>query len=234
MDKPTRNRNAEQTLSLRIIDCDIAGCSRSIVFSKLRDHKQNECEHIPSQCKFKDIGCEWKGIKRDIDDHEKNCTLDQNKILELFHKMKEHQKILIQEKAENKTIRKLNHESDIVMEHTIIVSLFDDKLELDPSKIKSKLSWTKNGVDVSVKFTMKFKFDKNEHGNYVFYSKLMSSENIEQIGIIAFDADGRTNLVSKSQPPSRGEWREFDNILRHEDRDRFLDGIYINVFVEHR
>ena len=34
-----------------------------------------ECEFKPMECKFHLLGCSWKGIRRDVEEHESKCAL---------------------------------------------------------------------------------------------------------------------------------------------------------------
>merc|ERR1712130_431750 len=85
--KPIRCRIAERALSLRLVTCRHDGCSKEVLFSKLNDHEMNECQYKPINCKFSILGCEWKGLRHDQQEHEAQCEVDQDESLAIVQEI---------------------------------------------------------------------------------------------------------------------------------------------------
>eukprot|EP00483_Globobulimina_turgida_P008880 UN08898 len=47
----------------------------------------DECEYRPVDCKFSILGCKWKGLRQNQQQHELQCKLDQNKSLEIVQEL---------------------------------------------------------------------------------------------------------------------------------------------------
>lgn len=87
--QPIRCRMAEKTLSLRMVCCRFEGCGKSVLFANLKDHEANECDYKPIECKFHLLGCQWKGLRRDLPKHESKCgkTFDAEKVLPIVQSL---------------------------------------------------------------------------------------------------------------------------------------------------
>eukprot|EP00475_Leptophrys_vorax_P000680 TRINITY_DN10384_c0_g2_i1.p1 TRINITY_DN10384_c0_g2~~TRINITY_DN10384_c0_g2_i1.p1 ORF type:complete len:490 (-),score=129.06 TRINITY_DN10384_c0_g2_i1:1155-2624(-) len=88
-DQPNRNLFAESVLANVQVTCSNAGCSDKLLFGKLKEHVEKLCEYRPALCKYSILACNWRGIHRDLAEHEENCEIRNMKGKKLVKLMKE-------------------------------------------------------------------------------------------------------------------------------------------------
>ena len=74
-DRRTRNRFAEQVLATVMVACSNSGCTEKLPFSKLKAHENEHCGQRIVSCQFQPIGCDWKGVKVSLDEHQASCPV---------------------------------------------------------------------------------------------------------------------------------------------------------------
>ena len=57
-------------------------------FLKLQYHIENECKYTLINCKYKSLGCNWNGFKKNLINHQNKCTIDQDNILNIVNELK--------------------------------------------------------------------------------------------------------------------------------------------------
>lgn len=61
----------------RSIKCSEWGCNQILNYEQLEEHLKNDCQYVEEDCKFKKLGCEWRGIRREQNNHyHENINLD--------------------------------------------------------------------------------------------------------------------------------------------------------------
>lgn len=58
-----------------MVDCGNAGCAEQLPFGKIKEHEAESCLHRIVLCKFEPVGCDWKGVKASLKEHQKTCAI---------------------------------------------------------------------------------------------------------------------------------------------------------------
>ena len=74
-------------MALRTVQCRHDGCSKKLNFGNLQQHETEECEYLPIDCKYKILGCSWKGLRQNQEEHEFKCEIDQDDSLEIVQEI---------------------------------------------------------------------------------------------------------------------------------------------------
>ncbi|WAR13293.1 CYR1B-like protein, partial [Mya arenaria] len=78
----TRNLAVEKAVSELPSQCQF--CCVQLPRNSLEYHERELCQERPATCKYKRIGCPWKGPFHDMLGHEDSCTHPQNSGLEIM------------------------------------------------------------------------------------------------------------------------------------------------------
>jgi len=232
--KPIRCRMAEKTLSLRMVHCRYDGCGKSVLFANLKDHEANECDYKPIQCKFHLLGCQWKGLRRDLTKHESKCgqSFNANECLDIVQQL--HQNLISYKrfcKECHSICSEVVHvsnaaEFEVVAAEELMLCGYDFTLSVRSQKI----SGTRRTPDV-YELQVKVTFDEDE-------SVLTPSET-EAINLgvmVAPQGDATCHLVQEIKCSIRrgnldSGWRPFEKRLNSDEyRDAFRGGFGIKIF----
>ena len=66
---PTRNRIAEKVISQIPVKCGAIGCNVATHYDKMRAHVTQLCQYTKVDCEYKELGCSWNGIRKDLKNH---------------------------------------------------------------------------------------------------------------------------------------------------------------------
>jgi len=236
LDDPIRCRFAEKALAKRVVQCNNDGCDRHMIFSKLKVHEKSQCNKRAAICKFDILGCGWKGIEEDREQHENNCKLDQNETLKVVQNYQNTMQKHESEKDKQIHFTKMMNEMFIEADETFHFDICDGAfstifLNLETSKhqfeyIASKCYFEfnskreeKDGEEKYVWSTRLCYQDDEDSAIYerdysfaVLVSPYNGSESVATgatTGILISRMQER--LVAENQ--SKGEWIAFDNSL---------------------
>lgn len=56
--------------------CQYDGCNEQLSLNQVAVHEQT-CLFVPIKCRFATFGCEWKGTRQTLSQHEATCPLMQ-------------------------------------------------------------------------------------------------------------------------------------------------------------
>ena len=69
MEYPARNRTAENEIKKMLVTCEFAECDATMKYCEMKHHLDNECPAMEIECKYKRLGCNWKGPRRNAINH---------------------------------------------------------------------------------------------------------------------------------------------------------------------
>lgn len=58
------------------VPCQYEGCSTQLLLRQVASHEVT-CLFVPLMCRYSSFGCTWKGLRKDLTDHESACPLMQ-------------------------------------------------------------------------------------------------------------------------------------------------------------
>ena len=97
IEEPIRNRALESRLEEEEINCYVANCGQKMSYGDLVEkHISKECQWMIVDCKYKDYGCTWKGIRKQEKNHI-HCNIDYSAILNQIQTLKDENKSLHQQ-----------------------------------------------------------------------------------------------------------------------------------------
>lgn len=84
--EPYRNQEGERQLAELQVACE--DCGLNVQRCYLRDHCQTDCPLRLVTCKYRRIGCKWKGVLGvAVTEHEKNCQYQDKRGLQLLDEL---------------------------------------------------------------------------------------------------------------------------------------------------
>jgi hypothetical protein len=130
-DHPSRNLFAESVLANVYVICSNEGCNQKLAFGKLKEHTEKICKFRPASCVYSILGCSWKGIHADLEEHENNCELKNMKGKKIVNLLKEReneskkkvetQRIAINQESQTKVVDLLSSRArDIVIRDVVL------------------------------------------------------------------------------------------------------------------
>ena len=72
--KPSRNRVAEMVVAKIMDNCPNPPCKMKLERAKLKKHVEQTCSYAKIECKYKSMGCNWSGLRRE-NKHIGLCSL---------------------------------------------------------------------------------------------------------------------------------------------------------------
>ena len=67
---PSRNRLAENVIKNLLVKCKFDECNAIMKYSSMDRHLHFECPAFHVKCKYKLLGCSWKGPRRNVNNHQ--------------------------------------------------------------------------------------------------------------------------------------------------------------------
>lgn len=58
------------------VECQYQGCSAQLSLNQVKSHEES-CLFVPLKCRYATFGCDWKGTRQLLADHESTCPLMQ-------------------------------------------------------------------------------------------------------------------------------------------------------------
>lgn len=226
--KPIRCRIAERALALRTVSCRHDGCNKEVTFGNLLQH-ENECEYMPMDCKYKILGCQWKGLKQNLEEHESKCECDQNQSLQIVQqisdKLKMYQKFCsLSTNLSSSNIEPMRSENNEFDETT-------DEFFYEGYEYIVRLKSEKKRVRRSNVYTIKAKIEFAEDIEQIATS---DSDQVS-VGII-IDQRGICNLIKElsftlTPTTIQSQWFSFDNELTNEQYTQlYRGGFAVKIF----
>ena len=81
-----RNRSLEQIVREIPAICELGECKQEMPYGELITKHVDHCKWQPIKCKYQELGCNWKGLRKDVNNHVHD--IDKEQILELLHELK--------------------------------------------------------------------------------------------------------------------------------------------------
>lgn len=76
--------------STKTVVCQYQGCHEQLYMHQVALHEQT-CLFLPLKCRFATFGCEWKGTRQTLQQHEATCPLMQiSQLVEQFRQTRAH------------------------------------------------------------------------------------------------------------------------------------------------
>jgi len=75
-----------ENMKARKVICPFPGCHDEILLTDLKSHEAT-CGHQPVKCKYAPYGCDWTGLRKDLDAHEK-CDCPYGRISKLVEEVR--------------------------------------------------------------------------------------------------------------------------------------------------
>lgn len=114
-----RNRIAENLIKNTLVKCEFSECNAMMKYPEMQHHLDNECQAKVIACKYKRLGCNWMGPRRNATNHQ-HSGIDYDTLITKFEGIDENVSMLT---CSNKKIQSFN---DAIINHNIFGS-FDFK-----------------------------------------------------------------------------------------------------------
>ncbi|KAM8714710.1 hypothetical protein ACLKA7_001120 [Drosophila subpalustris] len=183
--QPHRHVVGESILSTVIVGCE--KCEMLMPRGQLRHHGRNECPKRLITCKYKRIGCKWKGPIGLLEEaHVENCEYRHKTGLELFEELR-----MIQEKRDAKQIQLVNIMKLLQLPHITVrlLHLLPQSETFPRNQFNAGPSFQAFGQHWCVKFkwqtpdNSELPLDQQtDHCSLLFQLCLESSDSLQQRG----------------------------------------------------
>lgn len=70
MENPIRNRIAENHIKNMLVNCEFDDCNAIMKYSDMQHHLDFVCQAMEIECKYKRLGCNWTGPRRNLTNHQ--------------------------------------------------------------------------------------------------------------------------------------------------------------------
>lgn len=79
---------AERMQRANTVSCQYQGCHAQLSLTQVAAHEQS-CVFVPIKCRYASFGCEWKGIRQTLAQHEVSCPLMQvSQLVQQFRQLR--------------------------------------------------------------------------------------------------------------------------------------------------
>ena len=86
MKKPIRNRVAEAVVGNKWTKCKYKGCLAMMKYCEMKQHVNIHCQFAEVDCKYKALGCNWKGIRKHMYSHHHSNMPNFDTILQIIQR----------------------------------------------------------------------------------------------------------------------------------------------------
>ena len=186
IEEPIRNRALESRLKEEEINCYVANCGQKMSYGDLVEkHIPKECEWMMVDCRYKDYGCTWKGIRKKEKNHI-HCNIDYSAILNQIQTLKDENETLHQQ-LKNYNDHKIQSAKDQMFKNIIkqcqLIGVWSFNINKYFAVKEITQEFTNHNTNIKMNIMLQCNFDRKYNFVQVKY-RYNLQWNLSDVGIL--------------------------------------------------